>query len=257
MTDTLTPPPAVEPSSSAPEPSDGGGFFQNLADLYFAPRQAFGRIVRRPGFILPFIGQLVLAFAFTGIWLNTVDAREFMKGQLEDSGRWDKLNPEQREAVLGSAPMQIKVFGWVGPAIFAPLMLVVTAAALMFIFRFFFAGEVGFKQSLAIVAWTFFAVGLVTTPLTLLILQLKGDWNLNPQEVLQANLGLLVDKAAVAKPLWALLTSIDLFSFWMIFLLACGFAVASRKKTASAVWGVGAAWALIVLWKIGWAALMG
>ncbi len=255
MVETLTPPPAVEPSAT--EPSGGGGFFQNLADLYFAPRQAFARIAKKPAFVLPFVGQLVLAFAFTGIWLNKMEPREFMKTQLEETGRWDKLNPEQREAVLSSAPMQMKIFGWVGPAIFAPLMLVVTAAALMFVFRFFFSSEAGFKQSLAIVAWTFFAVGLVTTPLTLLILQLKGDWNLNPQDVLQANLGLLVEKASVAKPLWALLTSIDLFSLWMVVLLAAGFAVASRKTTGAAIWGVAVPWALLVLIKIGWTALMG
>ncbi|HVO10588.1 MAG TPA: YIP1 family protein [Vicinamibacteria bacterium] len=250
MSDTPTPPPAVEPSG-------GGGFFQNLADLYFAPRQAFSRIVVRPAFVLPFVGQLVLAFAFTGIWLNKMEPREFMKTQLEEAGRWDKLNTEQREAVLSAAPTQMKIFGWLGPAIGTPVMLLLTGGVLMFVFRFFFSSEVGFRQSLAIVAWSLFAVGLVTTPLMLLVFQLKGDWNLNPQDVLQANLGLLVDKASVAKPLWALLTSIDLFSFWTVFLLAVGFAVASRKTTGSGIWGVAVPWAVLVLIKIGWTALMG
>ena len=259
MSDTLTPPPAVGPSSAAAgEPSDGGGsFFQNLADMYFAPRQAFARIVRKPAFILPLVGQLLLAFAFSGIWLNKMEPREFMKTQLEEQGRWEKLNPEQREAVLNSAPIQMKIFGWVGPAIGTPVVWLLTATVLMFIYRFFFASEVGFKQSLAIVAWCSFAVGLVTTPLMLLVFQLKGDWNLNPQDVLQANLGLLVDKASVAKPLWALLTSIDLFSFWTMFLLAAGFAVASRKTTGSALWGVAIPWAVLILIKVGWAAVMG
>ena len=81
-------------------------------------------------------------------------------------------------------------------------------------------------------------MGLLTTPLMLLVFQLKGDWNLNPQELLQANLSLLLDKATAAKPLWALLSSIDVFSLWMVFLLAAGFAVASRKTTGQAIWGV-------------------
>ena len=41
----------------------------------------------------------------------------------------------------------------------------------------------------------------------------------------------------------------------MIFLLAVGFGVASKKTTGSAIWGVGIAWALIVLVKVGWAAI--
>jgi hypothetical protein len=89
----------------------------------------------------------------------------------------------------------------------------------------------------------------------LLVLQLKGDWNVNPQEVIQANLGLLLEKSSAAKPLWALLSSIDLFSLWMVFLLAVGFGVASKKTTGSAIWGVGIPWILIVLAKVGWAAI--
>jgi hypothetical protein len=41
----------------------------------------------------------------------------------------------------------------------------------------------------------------------------------------------------------------------MVFLLASGFAVASRKTTGSALWGVAIPWALIVLAKVGWAAI--
>lgn len=257
MPDTVAPAASAAPVQVTPPlaPEPAGGFFQNLIDLYFAPREAFTRIVRRPAFILPFIGHLVLALGFTAIWLGKVDAREFMKTQLEESGRMEKIPPEQREAILERAGPQMRTFGYVGPAVAVPVMMLLAAGTLMFVYRFFYSSEVGFKQSLAIVAWSLFTVALVTTPLLLLVFQLKGDWNLNPQELLQANLSLLVDKATTAKPLWALLTSIDLFTFWMVFLLACGFAVASRKTTGSAIWGVVIPWAIIVLVKVAWAAM--
>jgi hypothetical protein len=112
-----------------------------------------------------------------------------------------------------------------------------------------------FKQALAIVVWTFLAVGLITTPVMLAIMSLKGDWNVSPQEAVQANLGLLLDKSTAAKPLWALFTSVDVFSLWMVFLLAVGFGVASKKPTATALWGVVIPWLLVVAIKVGWAAL--
>ncbi len=236
-------------------PEKPGGFFQNLIDVYFAPGEAFTRIVRRPSFLIPFVGYLLLVLGFTGIWLNKVDGREFVKAQLEESGRWEKIPAEQREAVLERAPEQMRTFGWIGPIVFTPLMLLVATSVLMVVYRFFYAAEVSFKQSLAIVTWAFFAVALVTTPLLLLVFQLKGDWNVNPQEAIQANLGLLLDKSTAAKPLWALLTGVDLFSLWLVFLLAVGFAVASRKTTGSALWGVAIPWALLVLGKVGMAAL--
>jgi hypothetical protein len=245
--------PQTPPAPVTPEKS--GGFFQNLIDVYFVPREAFTRIVRNPGWLLPVAGYLIVVLAFTGIWSSRMDPREFMKTQLEESGQMEKIPAERREAVLDQQARMMPIFLWVFPLIGVVVVLLVVGGGLMFIYRFFYASEVTFKQALAISAWSFFAVALVTTPLLLVVMGMKGDWNLNPQDVLQANLALLLDKSTAAKPLWTFMSSIDLFSFWTIFLLASGFAVASRKSTGSALWGIVIPWALIVLAKVGWAAI--
>jgi hypothetical protein len=246
-------PQVVSPAPAAPEKP--GGFFQNLIDIYFAPREAFTRIVRNPTFVLPLIGHIVLVLAFTGIWLQKMDARGVMKVPLEESGQWDQIPAEQRDNIIEQQAKWMPVFAWIGPVVATPLFLLLTAAVLMFVFRFFYSGEVPFKQAFSIATWTFFATSVVGTPLTLAVLQLKGDWNLNPQEVVQANLSLLLEKSSAAKPLWALLSSIDIFTIWTVFLLAVGFAVASRKPTASAIWGVAIPWIVIILCKVAWAAM--
>ncbi len=42
--------PPLRPPPEPITPETSGGFFQNLIDIYFAPREAFGRIVPvRPG----------------------------------------------------------------------------------------------------------------------------------------------------------------------------------------------------------------
>ena len=246
-------PPVPTPEPIAPEKP--GGFFQNLVDLYFAPREAFSRIVPNPTWIVPLVGHMILGLIFTGVWLNKVEPAEFMKTQLQESGQWDNIPAEQRENIIEQQSKFMPIFGWVGAAVGGPIAILVVAGILLFIFRFFYAGEVGFKQSMAITSWSFFALGLVTTPLMLMVFALKGDWNLNPQEVLQANLSLLLDKAETAKPLWALATSLDLISFWLIFLLAAGFGVACKKATGSTLWGVVLPWAVIVAIKVGWNAM--
>ena len=246
-------PPVPTPGPGPPEKP--GGFLQNLIDLYFAPREAFGRIVPNPTFILPLLGHVILSLVFTGIWLNKVEVREFMKTQLQEQGQWDRIPAEQRENLLDQQEKFMPIMGWVGAVLGGPITVVVVAGVLLFIFRFFYAGAVGFKQSMAITSWSFFALALVATPLMLTVFALKGDWNLNPQEVLQANLSLLLDKAETAKPLWALATSLDLFSFWLIFLLAAGFGVACKKATGSTLWGVAIPWAVIVAIKVGWNAI--
>ena len=151
MTDPL---PAQVPSPAPVTPETPGGFFQNLVDVYFAPRQAFTRIVRKPSFLVPLVAFLVLVLGFTSLWMSKLDPVEFMKTQLEESGQWDKIPADQREAILESAAGRMKTFGWIGPAIFAPLMLLVVAAALLFVFRFFYGSEIVYKQALAIVSCT-------------------------------------------------------------------------------------------------------
>lgn len=246
---------APQPSPAPIEPEKPGGFFQNLIDVYFAPREAFTRIVRSPRILGALAVYVVLVLGFTGVWMHKMDPAEFMKTQIEESGQADRIPAEQRAAIIEQQAKMMPIFAWVVGPVFIGIMLLVIAGTLLFIFRFFYAGEVSFRQSFAIVTWVFMAVGVITTPVTLAIMALKGDWNINPQDAVQANLGMLLDKSTAAKPLWTLLTSIDLFVLWMVVLLAVGFGVASRKTTSSALWGVAIPWAIIVLIKVGWAAI--
>jgi hypothetical protein len=246
------------PPAAAPAPQADGesaGFLQNLVDVYFTPGEAFARIVRRPAWILPAIGYLVLGIAFTGVWMNKMEPREFIKAQLEQSPQAAKMTAEQREQVIDQ---QAKFLPTLGPVFGVAGMIVtvlVVAGFLLFVYRFFYAGDLKFGQSLAVTSWVFFATSLVTTPLLLTVFGLKGDWNLNPQDVLQANLTLLLDRTTAAKPLWALLSGLDLFSIWIVFLLAAGYAAAVRRKLGSAIWGVAVPWLLLVLAKVAWAAI--
>jgi hypothetical protein len=251
MSETSTP--IVPGAPQAGE--EPAGFFQNLVDIYFAPSEAFARIARRPAWILPAVGYLALVIVFTAVWMNKMEPREFIKAQLEQSAQAQKMSAEQREQVIEQQAKFMPIFGWLGSIVGTVVTLAVFAGFFLFVYRFFYGGELKFGQSLAVASWVLFAVALVTTPLMLAVFGLKGDWNLNPQEVLQANLGVLLDRSTAAKPLWALLSSIDLFSIWTVFLLATGYAAAVRRPLGSALWGVAVPWLLLVLAKVGWAAI--
>jgi hypothetical protein len=248
MSDTPTP-------QASPVPESGGGFVQNLIDVWFSPREAFARILQKPRILAALALYAVVVFGFTGTWMAKMNPTEFMKTQIEESGRADQIPAERREAVIEQQARMMPIFGWVVAPVFIALMLLVISGTLLFVFRFFYGGEVDFKQAFAITLWTFLGVGVISTPVTLTVLALKGDWNIDPNTAVMANLGLLLDKSTAAKPLWALFTSIDLFVLWMVFLLAVGFAVACRKKTSSALWGVVIPWLVVVAVKVGWSAL--
>jgi Yip1 domain len=233
-------------ASGTEGPQGGPGLLSNLIGLYFGPKEAFVNIVKRPTFWVPLLLFVVLQLLFTGVWLSKLDMMEFLRNQAEAGGQPFQAPPPE---AMGF----IRGMFWAIALVAGPLLCLLSAAVYLFIFRFFFAGEVTFKQSMAIVTQTSLATGLVTTPLMLLVFALKGDWNLNPQDLLQANPTAFLDKEAVAKPLWALLSSFDLFSFWILFLLAVGYGVASRRPTGSAFWGVAIPWIVIIAGKVAFA----
>ncbi len=246
-------PPAAEAPPAAPEP----GLFDVLLNLFVEPRTAFAAILKRPGrFWIPMVGSMVLNLAFTAIWTQKVDPHQFMKNQMEESGRAEKIPPDRLEAIIDQQARFMKPISFVSAVVAPPLVIVVLGALYMFIYRFFYSGEVSFTQSLAIAAWSSLVIAMVSIPILLAVYAGKGDWNLNPQSVVQANLSLLLDKESTSKPLWSLAESIDLFSAWILFLLATGYGLATRKPTSAALWGVLIPWAIYVVGKVGLAALM-
>lgn len=248
-----------EPAGSAPaapaEPEPG--LFDTVLNLFVEPRTAFAAVLRRPGrFWMPLAGCVALNLLFTVVWMQKVDARVFMKNQMEESGRAAKMPPEQLENIIERQSQMMKPFSFISAVVAPPLVITLVAAVLLLVFRFFYGGEVGFKQALSIVAWGSFAVALVSIPIMLAVFAGKGDWNLSPQSVVQANLSLLLDKETTSRALYSLAESFDLFTAWSIFLLATGFGLAIRKPASGALWGVVVPWALYVLGKVGLVALM-
>ncbi|HLA77858.1 MAG TPA: YIP1 family protein [Vicinamibacteria bacterium] len=239
------------PPASGPTP----GFFSHLAGLYSSPTEEFKRILPRPRFWVPMLLGMALNLSFTGIWLSKVDALQFMKNTMEESGAADRIPADRMDEILETQAKFMKVGGLAGGLLGVPLVVLLCGAFFLFVYRFFYGSEVTFGQSLSLVAWSFLVPSLVSIPLLLLTYALKGDWNLSPDLVLQANLSLLFDKAVTAKPLFALAKSLDLFNFWIMFLLAAAFGAAAKRSAGAAAMGVVVPWAVWVLGKVVFAAV--
>lgn len=241
-------------TASPAEPAPG--FFGILGNLFIAPSEAFAAILKRPTILAPLLLALALNAVFTVVWLQKVDGEAFMKARFAENPRTADMPADARAQAIDAQVKMLPMFAAIGPVFIAIIALLV-AGVLVFVFRFFFAGEVTFRQGLSMTSWVFLVTGIVTLPLTYLTLYLKDDWTLPPQEVLQANPSLFVERGHIPAALFSLLGSLDLFSFWGIALLAVGFGLASRKPFGSAVWGVVTPWLLYVVCKAGLAALFG
>jgi len=233
----------------APAPAGAPGFLATLAEVFVAPGDAFREIAARPRWDAPLVLAIVVGLAFTAIWIWKADPVEFMRTQMEESGAIESIPPEKRADVLRAQAKWLTAFAWIGPLFFAPIGYAALAALFYFIYRFFYAAEVSFAQSLAVVAWCFAAFGLVMNPLIVIVMTLKNEWSVDPSSVVQASAAALLDKAATSGPLYALAGSLDLFTFWLMALLAIGYGAAIGRKASAAAWPIVILWALYAAGK--------
>jgi len=90
------------------------------------------------------------------------------------------------------------------------------------------------------------------------VLFLKNPDEVNVQNALAFNPGAFMDPATSSKFLYSLATSLDLFSFWTILLMATGLKAAAGKKLSfgGALFAVVFPWAVYVLGKSAWTGFM-
>ncbi len=205
------------------------GFLSVLGDLYLAPGQAFHEIARHPAVWTPLFLLVLLQVAFIGVWLSQMDILEFLRSQAEQNGR--PMPP----VTSGSKIVLVMQVSMGLSAVIVPVLGVVTLAGLLLLVYNFVLGSSGtYRQYLSVLTWSLVASSLVTTPLVLLTMALKGDWNVAPDTVLATNLGAFLDPGQVPRWLLALAKRIDIVVLWLLFLISTGLGCVTRRSTGSA-----------------------
>jgi hypothetical protein len=137
-----------------------------------------------------------------------------------------------------------KYLGYASPVLMFFWVFIV-AVLLMFLFDTLMSAGVGLKRMMAIVAYGFLPL-VVQTALSMVVLFLKDPDEFNLQNPLMFNVGAYLSPDAPAV-LRALGSSIDLFSIWIIVLLAFGVSAAARKISfGKAFAGIAIPWMVMI-----------
>ncbi|MGH9774307.1 MAG: YIP1 family protein [Candidatus Acidiferrales bacterium] len=243
---TTTVAPEAQPSISA---------FGRIVGVITNPKATFTDIARKPSWILPIVLFVVLNCVVTFAFGQRVGWRSFMEKQFENNPRTANLTADQRQQQLDSAVKIAPIFGYVGTIVGVPVVALIVAGILLGIFNVMAGAGTNFKTSLAIVAhgWV---PGLIGGILGLILIYIKDPSTVDIQHLVASNLGVLTQNDS-AKWLVALLTSIDIFTFWVIALMAVGYSATNPKKVkfGKACTLIFVAWAVYVVLKVGWTAV--
>lgn len=234
-------PPAAAPKSNPA---------QRIGGAIVAPDRTLREIADRPDWVLPFILILLVSVLSTILVTPHVDVESTVREQLEERG----MSQDEIEQTL-DVVAKFQKFSIPLTIAFVPLILLIVAAAYLLAFKMM-GGEGTFKQSWSITLYAWIPQLIKGLIVTLLILRAGTVTAEEVQTILKSHLGVLVDPGE-QPAMFALLSSLDIFNIWTLILMAIGFGYAHKTSRARAVTIVLILWVLVVLGKIGLAALQG
>ncbi len=244
-----TPPP---PSPVAQVPPRQMSAVGRLFGIFWEPKRTFQDIVNHPGFLLPLILLTVAGVVYIACFQSTIGVEDLLRQQMAKQANTQEIPAGQMGMVVTFTTYSM----YAGAVIMGPAIYAVVALVLMFAFRIMAGSEVNFHQSFSITTHAFLPT-LVTSTLGIIVMQTVHPNDFDLENPIMSNLGWLLDIETAAPWLYALASSIDVFMIWIVVLLAMGFATATRKcSTGTGLAIVGAQWALVIVVKVGFNALM-
>jgi Yip1 domain len=249
MSDAAVSVPAAEPRISP---------LAAVVGTFSSPSETFRRLVVRPTWWLPFILATLSVVAVWPVVAGKMDMdrtiRESIEKRVEKSGRSIPAEQMDAQVAAGRKFMPIVYGGTVvASAIFFFLVALVLWGAAKAM-----GAEARYTQFLAI--WGHASLpSVVGAILSIPIFLQLPDASLTQdgiQQVVKSNVGAFLDPSAPA-PLRAFASSIDIFSFAVLFLLVVAFRrVPGLSKGAATATPI-VLWLIVVIGKVAWRAVMG
>jgi hypothetical protein len=196
--------------------------------ILFSPHKTYTDIVRKPDWILPLLLSTVLSLIAVTVLNQKVNWREYISQKIDANPSSKNLTPEQK---AGQAEVSAKVTTYIiyAAGLLVPVLFaLIVGLTMMGAYNILAGAGATFLQSFSIMAYAG-VIGLVSTPLFLLVLFLKPPGTIDPDNPVVTNLAAFLPPDS-AKWLVTLGKSLDFFTIWTLILMAIGFAAVNPKK---------------------------
>ncbi len=218
----------------------------SILGVFFSPGPTMDDLARRPRFLPALLLVTIIGMGVIALAMQRGVIEQFMRHKMENNPRMEQVPAERREQAIEMS-VKFSSYMFVAIAVVGPTLgLLATSGFFLLLSNVILGGKARFKQMLAIVshAWVPHAiVGLLSIP----ILLAKEPDTIDMQNIVAlSNLSFLFDSAE--QPKWyAAASGIDLFSFWVIGLLAIGLSRLTGKNKVAVLPVIVVPWLLWVL----------
>jgi hypothetical protein len=245
-------------SATAIDPQPAGmGEFSRITGVFFEPTKTFADIAARPRWIVPVILIALVSMCVVFAYSQRGGWRVMIEQQMANSSRQPQGTPEQQQQQIEMGVKIASVIGYVIPLII-PVMFLIVAGILTGITAGILSAPVRFFQVFAIVCYANLP-GIIRGALTIVVMQMKSLADFDFKNPVMFNPGYFMDPKGSSKFLYSLASSLDLFSIWILLLIAIGLKAAAGRKLSfgGAFFAVVTPWAIFVLGAAAFAGMFG
>lgn len=227
-----------------------------LGNIFMEPSRTLADVANRPTWVVPLIVSLLVGFIPYVIQPNRVDREARVRAAVERMAKFTSQDPKKLEETMLAQPETFYAkYQTILIGIPAGVAGILAVAGILLLAFLLMGSQITFKRSLAAWCWSTLPPSILGSLLAIVFLYAKDPADLNPLDPranVISHLGFLVGEKS-QPVLHSLLSSVDVFSFWSIYLLGVGYAAASMgnmtSKKATAVMIV--LWVLYVMIKTG------
>jgi hypothetical protein len=244
---------ASAPTAPAKELSE----LARLSGVLWEPSATFRDIAARPRWWPPLVIVIALSLLFSVTFTQRGGWEHFFRQQMETNSRMQSMPADQRAQTMA---IQVKVgpyFAYGAAVVGVPFFALVTSGMFLLLFRSLLGADLSFNQVYAICCYSFIPL-IFSSLMALAVMLLKEPDQFDLQNPILTNVGAFLDAVSTPKWLYSLATSVDVFSIWVMVLMATGLSVAARKISwSTSFMCVLGSWMVYVLLKMGGAAVSG
>jgi hypothetical protein len=234
-----------------------GNPVQALLEVFYQPGKLFESLPERSYvWVAPLILDMILIIIATWAMPHYMGRENLARQQIESFAR--NMTPEQIQQAVAQSTSPARIYmGYCFAAIGTVLIIAIISGALM-AFGMMTSRSPRFGTMFSMVTLAFFPYWLITTIMTVIVLAASPDpASMDWRNLLATNVGAFMDRNSTSKGLYSLMGSIDIFSFYEIFLLSLGFSKITRAKFGFGLSAVLLLWVFYVLGKMGLSLVFG
>ncbi len=245
--------------TGTPQSSGGLSQLERVADAYVAPTKTFSDIRRNATWWLPFLMGLVVSLLFVYAVDRQIGFAQVAQANIDRSAsaqqRMSSLPDAQRERTMQTIARTTRVISYGYPLV-GLIFALIAAAILMGSFNFGLGARAAFQQYLAVWFYAGLPFLLKYILAAIAIFLGVGATQFDMRNPVGTNLGWYLSSET---PIWlrTILSSVDIFTIWVVVLLVLGCAIVSGVKRSQAAAIVIGWWLLIILGSTVVAAVQG